>query len=197
MTLLLLAAVCADAQGTFLYDQQTSVNESFPGYGGGTRFSDLAPPTGQSFTPALSGIDFIRISISDNNPTDGLGSTWVLNLRSTSITGPILGTTALVNLPDGFSGYPTFIFPNTISLTPGTQYFFDVNSADGGAWGLIFASFNYSGGNGYTHGVPNLAGGNYWFREGLVVPEPSSVALFVLGGCSLLWFKNRKKLEAS
>ena len=56
--------------------------------------------------------------------------------------------------------------------------------------------YNYTGGNCYSGG--DLQGPwDYWFREGIVVPEPSSIPLLVLGGCSLVWFKKRKKPEAS
>jgi hypothetical protein len=179
----LFAALCAGGQGTtFLYDQQSSTDEGSPGYGFGTPFKDLLPNTGQSFTPTFSGIDFIRLGLDDGNPGDGLGSTWFLNLRSTSITGPILATTALVHLPDAFSGFPDLYFPNTIPLTPGTQYFFDINSTDGGTWNMIFGNLSYTGGNGWERGFPNPAGANYWFREGIIVPEPSSATLLLLPG---------------
>jgi hypothetical protein len=191
---LLLASLSVFGQGTsFLYDQQSSTAEGNVGYGFGTPFKDLLPNTGQSFTPTLSGIDFIRLNINDGNPGDGLGSTWFLNLRSTSITGPILGTTASTYLPDGFTGQPNFFFPNTIPLTPGTQYFFDVNSADGGNWNVIFYIFNFSGGVGYAHGFPNVAGSDYWFREGLVVPEPSSAALLLLGGAAFACLRRKNR----
>jgi hypothetical protein len=182
--------VCASAQGTFLYDQQSSTSEGYGGYGGGPVFQTLLPSTGQSFTPTLSGINFTRLSISDGDPGDGLGSTWFLNLRSTGITGPILGTTASVYLPDGFTGHPNFFFPNTIPLTPGTRYWFDVNSPDGGAWNIVFAAFHYPGGDGWVRGNDDPAGG-YWFREGLVVPEPSSAAMLFMALGSV-WVFRRK-----
>ena len=192
----LFAAFCADGQGTtFLYDQQSSMNSGYYGYGGGPFFINMVPNTGQSFTPGLPGVDFIRLSIADGNLTDGLGSTWFLNLRSDSITGPILGTTATVYLADLHAGAADFLFPNTIPLTPGTSYFFDINSPDGAAWNIFTGNFAYPGGNAWGRNQ-SLDFTDYWFREGLVVPEPSVVGLFLIGGCSLLWCKSRKKQRA-
>ncbi len=182
---LLLAAFSAYGQGTmFLYDQQSSTDEGYYGYGFGPAHQYLLPTTGQSFTPSLSAIDFIRLEINDSTPTGTVGSTWFLNLHSDSIHGPVLGTTATVALPGGFTGAANFFFPSTIPLTPGTSYWFDVNTPDGGTWHVIVAQFNYSGGIAWGQDQPN-AQGDYWFREGLVVPEPSSAALLLLGGTAL------------
>jgi len=190
---LLLAAFCGYGQGiSILYDQQSSTNSGYYGYGGGPLFTEMAPNTGQSFTPSLSGIDFIRLSIADGNPGDGLGSTWFLNLRPDSVTGPILGTTATVYLPDLHAGAVDFFFPNTIPLTPGISYFFDINSPDGGAWNIFVAQFNYSGGDAWAEDIVRL-GSDYWFREGLVVPEPSSVALLLLGGAAFISLRRPKR----
>jgi hypothetical protein len=188
--LVLLAALCAAGQGTtLLYDQQSSTLEGNYGNGVGPVFQNLLPTTGQAFTPALSAIDFIKLEINDASATNTLGSTWFLNLRSTSITGPILGTTASVALPGGSSGAASFLFPNTIALTPGTQYFFDVNTPDGGTWHVLFSGYNYLGGNGWSTG--HESGGDYWFREGIIVPEPSSAALLVVGGGGV-WLVRRR-----
>ncbi len=189
--LVLLATLCAYGQGTtFLYDQQSSTDEGYYGYGAGPIYSTLLPTTGQSFTPALSGIDFIRLEINDSSPTGTVGSTWFLNLRSDSIHGTILGTTATVGLPGGFTGAANFFFPSTIPLTPGTSYWFDVNSPDGAAWHVLATVFNYPGGIAWENDMPN-PGADYWFREGLVVPEPSSATLLLLGGTALACLRRR------
>lgn len=54
------------------------------------------------------------------------------------------------------------------------------NSPDGGAWHLLVGQFPYAGGNAWGRDQA-LASVDYWFREGLVVPEPSSTALMLLG----------------
>ena len=190
---LLLAAFCGYGQGiSILYDQQSSTNSGYYGYGGGPTYQRLLPTTGQSFTPNLSSIDFIRLSIADGNPGDGLGSTWFLDLHSDTIHGPILGTTALVDLQDTFAGAADFYFPSTIPLTPGTSYWFDLNSPDGGTWHVFASVFGYSGGIAWAGDVAR-PGGDYWFREGLVVPEPSSVSLLLLAGAAFISLRRPKR----
>lgn len=189
-TMILPAIICfvafqALGQGTFVYDQQDSTSEGTPPYGSGPTLQSLLPSTGQSFTPTLNGIGFVRLTFNDGNIGDSLGATVYLNLRSTSITGPILGTSDNVSMANGFSGQANFFFPSTIALVPGTKYFFDLNLQSGGTWNVDFSSYSYSGGNSYVGG--NLyPGGNYWFREGIVVPEPSSFALLAIAGLFLL-----------
>lgn len=191
--LTLSIALCARGQGTtFVYDQQSSTDEGYYGYGFGPAYQSLLPTTGQSFTPSLSAIDFIRLEINDSTPTGTVASTWFLNLHSGTIHGPVLGTTATVDLPGGFTGAANFFFPNTIPLTPGTSYWFDVNSPDGGAWHVIFSQFNYPGGIAWAQDMANPLP-DYWFREGVLVPEPSSAALLLLAGVTLIYFRRAKR----
>lgn len=188
----LLAAACAYGQGTsFVYDQQSSTNEGNYGYGNGPRYQILLPTTGQSFTPSLSAIDFIRLELNDGSPAGTQGTTWFLNLHSDTIHGPILGTTTTAGLPGGFTGAVNFFFPGTIPLAPGTTYWFDLNSADGAAWHVVAGQFNYPGGIAWELDQPNSQA-DYWFREGILVPEPSSATLLLLAGATLVYFRRAK-----
>jgi hypothetical protein len=45
---------------------------------------------------------------------------------------------------------------------------------------------SYLGGDAWNNGVPSGGAADYWFREGIVVPEPSTVALFTLGAGVIL-----------
>src|SRR5437870_5287481 len=83
-------ACSAGGQGTLLYDQQ-SVNNSLPA----GILHDIQPyePIGQSFTPGLSSVGFVRLNLSDAITGNGVGATVYVNLRADSITGPILGST--------------------------------------------------------------------------------------------------------
>jgi hypothetical protein len=184
---ILSVALCARGQGTFIFDQQSSTHEGQPNYGEGAGIQGLLPSTGQSFTPGLPGIDFIRLIFDDGNINDAAGATIYLNLRSDSITGPILASTAPVTMMNGFRGTRNFFFPSTISLTPQTTYYFDLVFVSGGAWNTIIEPHTYFGGEAFVQGQP-YPGGDYWFREGLyVIPEPSATALATLGATAFLF----------
>src|SRR3954466_15029880 len=98
---LLLGTSQSFAQGTLVYDQQ-----SVPGdFGaGGLATIQTNSPIGQSFTPGLNSIGFIRLSVSDINPGNSLGATLFIRVRANAIDGVILGTSDSVSLPNGF-GY--------------------------------------------------------------------------------------------
>ncbi len=191
-TAALCAAACASGQGTFIFDQQSSTDEGAPGYGSGPEIHSLLPYTGQSFTPGLAGIDFIRLKFDDGATGDGVGASIYLNLRSGSIAGTILGTTATVNMPNGFDSTATFFFPGRISLTPEATYYFELVLQSGVSWRVDVSSYSYSGGEAFANGSP-WPGGDYWFREGLyVVPEPSASALGLLGAAMLAFVRRQQ-----
>jgi len=185
-----LVALSSFGQGTFVFDQQDSTSEGSPPYGSFSSMQSAIPPWGQSFTPALASTDFIRLLFTDNNTADGLGASVYLTLHSGAIEGPTIGTSESVTMANGFTGPATFLFPASVPLTPGTMYYFQPILQDGGLWNIVGGSFPYAGGNSYESGVVHP--GNLWFREGVVVPEPSSAALLILGGCTFLWFKGKK-----
>jgi len=169
-----LAANYALAQGTFTYDQQ-SANE---GTGGGIANSiQLNQPLGQSFTPSLAGVDFIRLNVGDS-AVNGLGATMYVNLRTDSINGPIVATTDLLTMPDGFSGFPNFFFSSRVTLTLGATYYFQPVVQSGDFWAIVgYNSYNYAGGVAYYQGTA-APGFDLWFREGIyTVPEPSVLTL--------------------
>jgi hypothetical protein len=170
-------------QGTFIYDQQSDTNETVPG--GGSPIQQGSPLIGQGFTPTLPGIDFIRLKLTDANWTNGLGATVFVNLRSGSIGGSIIASTAPVTFADAFTGTPNFLFSATVPLTPGTTYYFQPVVQSGDLWRALVSEFNYPGGIAWSQGI-GLPGADFWFREGIIIPEPSSAALLTLLGGSLL-----------
>ena len=179
----LLFVVTTYGQGVFQYDQQSSANETpFPG--SGYVIQQIAPPFGQSFTPSLSAISFIRLKFSDANLSDSLGATLYVNIRSGSISGTILGATATVTMVNGFAGVADFFFTVALALTPGTTYYFEPVLQSGGPWNIDAGELFYPGGALYANGQPNPAG-DCWFREGIIVPEPSTWALLLAGGVIL------------
>lgn len=184
--LLILAPACALGQGTFVYDQQDSTTEGPLPYGSYNSIQSFTPPWGQSFTPALNGVDFIRLELVDGSVGDTLGATMHINLMSGSISGPVIASTSPLTMANGFTGPATFHFPSKVFLTPGTMYFFTPVEESGGDWHIAAESYFYIGGNSYNAGVI-YPGGNLWFREGLVVPEPSTLALALLAIGGLLF----------
>jgi hypothetical protein len=167
----------ASAQGTFVFDQQSSDESN--GGSGGTTIQNFQP-MGQSFTPSLNGIGFVRLNLLDENRNNGQGATIYVNLRSGSIAGTIMSSTAPVALPDNFglplnTGYVTFLFPTEIPLQPGTIYFLQPVVQSGDLFAAFGGSFGYSGGDLYANGIPSTT--DLWFREGIIVPEPSAPML--------------------
>ncbi len=176
--LTLCIAISTLGQGTFQFDQESSTNQVPPGYG--SQLYGLQP-TGQSFTPSLSGINFVRLMFDDGADGDGHGASVYLNLRSQSLNGPILGATPLVNMPDGFHGAQDFFFPNTIAITPGTTYCFELVVPSAFNWLTDVGPFNYPGGTAFANGFA-WAAADYWFREGsYTIPEPSGFMLALVG----------------
>jgi len=181
----------ASGQGTFVYDQQSSTDESvFWGEGG--VMQQIAQPWGQSFTPGLSSIDFIRLKLYDDNTNNGLGVTLLLNLRAGSISGSLLGSTAPLLIANGTGGAVDFVFPGGIPVTPGVVYFFEPVVQSGDLWRIDAKEYNYVGGSVFAAGLP-VSGSDLWFREGIIVPEPSSLTLALSGLACFAGFIRRRR----
>jgi hypothetical protein len=182
-----LAAFCAHGQGTLQFDQQ--VNPTTPPGG----FGNIAPdPTGESFIPTLSSVGFAQFYFDDAS-FDGNGSTISVNLWSGSIgTGTLLGTSEAVSTPDVFNGAATFFFTTPVSVTPGTIYYLQPFIQSGNIE-LGVVGNNYPNGAAYLHGVQQTV--DFWFREGAVIPEPSTLSMFILGlVCFYKVLRNRRRL---
>jgi hypothetical protein len=173
-----LSLFAAWGQGTFVYDQQSSTDETPWSYGGGFNIQE-ATPSGQSFTPSLPTVNFIRLNLNDAAPTNGFGGTIFLNLRAGSMGGTIIGTAAPVTLTNAFTGTVNFIFASDVPLTTGGTYVFELVIQSGDLWNGAAGEYNYPGGTSLYQGLP-LSGGDLWFREGVIVPEPSSAGLILL-----------------
>jgi len=144
----------------------------------------------QSFTPSLSAVGFVQFSEFVPGFPGNDQVTFVVNLRAGAYNGPILSSTDPVILVKGPIEFGTFYFPQNIPITPGLLYFFEPVLLSAGFLniGYKFPS-SYPGGEAWNNGVPS-GGGDYWFREGIVVPEPAAFWLFVLGS-SFLFFRKR------
>jgi hypothetical protein len=170
--ILLSGSAIAHAQSTFIYDQQSSDENSL--LEGSSGIAGVV----QSFTPSLSQVGFVRVYLFDAVFDNG-GGTLLVTLRGQSPSGPILGTSNPLTVPTLFADFADFVFANPISVTPETTYYFSVNVQSGGGFAVNTSSYNYSRGLEYYQGSP-LSGLDLWFREG-IVPEPSSASLLVVG----------------
>jgi hypothetical protein len=102
-------------------------------------------------------------------------------------------------LPDNFGratiGHVNFLFPSSPVLTPGTAYFLEPVLQSGDLWQIVYDThFGYSGGTGFFQGLsaPDF---DMWFREGIIIPEPSSACL-VLTGMAVLLHLQRTRAKA-
>jgi hypothetical protein len=154
-----------------------------------------AQPMGQSFTPSLSAVGFVRLFFADLNRGNGLGGTVYVNLRSGSISGTVLGATPAIAMADSFGGFTDFYFPSTVSVVPGTKYYFETvfQSGDPNFGIVAYNSYFYSGGEAIFSGTPS-PGFDLWFREGIVVPEPSTIGLGIFGAV-MFFFVGRKRMQ--
>ncbi len=187
-------ARAAHGQGTIIYDQQSTTDESYPFSGLPIQFYGTV---GQSFTPTLSSVDFVRLKVGDLTLGNGLGATLAVNLRANAINGPVLGTTTPITFADNFRGLADFVFANSIALAPNTTYFFEGIVQSGDNWGITIRSdsqgdLNYPGGVAYG-GLTPFPGNDLWFREGIVVPEPSSAVLLLGGGVAVWLFRTQRR----
>ncbi|HOA62409.1 MAG: hypothetical protein KA191_16620 [Verrucomicrobia bacterium] len=171
----------AAGQGVFVYDQQSSIAEPAFVYGG-VLAPDQPPGYGQSFTPSLSAVGFIRMAFRDGRPGNATGASMMMNLRSDSITGPIVGTSLVVDMPEGFVGTADFLFAPEVSVVPHVMYYFEPRIVSGDTWYFDIREevYNYPGGTWIAMGRPDVSV-DCWFREGIIVPEPSSLTLGLFG----------------
>jgi hypothetical protein len=157
LSTLVLATAPAFGQAVLLADQFSSMNESvFPD--SGSIIQNGARPFGQSFTPSLSRVDFIRLNMNDADPGNGIGATLNLVLHSDSMSGPVLGSTPPVVLSDGSSAITSFFFPATVAVTPNTTYYLEVLVQPlSDSWGIISSGYGYLGGSVFVGGGAQVA----------------------------------------
>jgi hypothetical protein len=188
---LLSAVLIGRGQGTLQYDQQSVPNDTFSG---DFLVIQTNGPIGQSFVPSLSSVGFVRMLLADGNPGNHLGGTVYFNLRADSITGPILGSTDPVFMPDGYNSVgnqsPTnFFFSTPVAVTPGTTYYLEPVVQSGDRWDEIYYQYFYPHGSAYIQGNPTIW--DLWFREGVVVPEPSSALLISVGAGAIIYVRRK------
>jgi hypothetical protein len=154
-------------------------------------------PMGQSFTASAPQLTFVHLSIAPE-----YGASLTVQIRSGSISGPILGTSALVTTnagPIGSSPLPIpFSFPELVHLTVGGQFVIAVIPGNGESSGLVGSSggpfSSYAGGD-QILGEIAQPGNDLWFDEGSDVPEPSTCLLLFLGCSFVLGVRQRRRFR--
>ena len=195
------SSLCLAAQGqVFIYDQQSVADDNLVLTGGIAFFTEQ--PMGESFTPAFSSVGFVRLYIINAGETP-MPATVYVNLLADSITGPILSQSEPVSLPGGqVTRLPiNFSFANPVSVTPGGTYYLQpVLQPVGGdnpyAAAVTVGSDSYPGGTLFVNGASDPSD-DLWFREGIVVPEPSPFWLVLLGSGVWFYLRNRKGFRLS
>lgn len=140
----------------------------------------------QSFTPSLSVVGWVQLSQYVPAFPGNDQVVFTVNLRAGAFDGPILSSTDPVVLLNHGTEIGTFYYPDNITVTPGQHYFFEPMLLSTGFLDIgDKPNSTYPAGSSWVGGVPSGAG-DVWFREGIVVPEPSAWALAALGAVAIL-----------
>lgn len=183
---LLVFVTRAHCQGFVVDQQSTNLVE-------GAAFLQSGQPMGQSFMPAYSVLNYVLLNLYDSDFFHSSGSFVLVNIRSNSITGPILGSSSMVFIPDGFIDTTNFTFQSQVSLVPGMTYYIQPMIQSGDTVGSYVTDGSYTGGTLLENGIP-VSGRNLWFQEGIIgTPEPSLLTLAALGGLLLRWRVQRRR----
>jgi hypothetical protein len=197
-----IISLCLAAQAqVFVYDQQSVTDDNLVLTGGIAFFTEQ--PMGESFTPTLSSVGFVRLYIFNGGET-AMPATVYVNLLADSITGPVLSQSEPVSLPGGqVTRSPiNLLFSSPVSVTPGVTYYLQpvlqpVAGDNPYADAFTVGSDSYSGGTLFVNGASDSSD-DLWFREGIyIVPEPSPSWLVLLGSGVWFYLRNRKGFRLS
>ena len=193
----LAASLHANGQGTLVFDQWSAANPLAYNDPSVDFFDIQTEPLTQSFVPTLSAIGFVQFEFIDAPGNGNNGATVYVNLWTGSPNinfATLLGSTAPVFMPNGFGfgfGVTNFYFSTQISLNPGQTYYLQpvVQSGDD-PWDVMVLADTYANGQLFARGNFIQPSSDLWFREGILVPEPSALALFGVGG--VLFFARKR-----
>jgi hypothetical protein len=188
-----IVMLCISCQAFGVVDQSNSVANPWGTNGGGPGWAYY----GQSFTPTLTGLDFVQFKLVGGNE-DGSPVSMVVDILSgvsgtNGMEGAVLATSAPVSVVSALDGYAiyTFNFASTVSLVPGQVYVARVSSLAGNFGIMLTASDVYAGGQ-YLFSTEPYLYTNFYdaiFAEGMI-PEPTTIAILAFG--SLLLARKKK-----
>jgi hypothetical protein len=185
-----MLAIAARGQGLLIDQANTPVPPSF-----GFRYWALsypgAAPIGQEFVPSFESLDFVDLMLYGGG---GISTgTFAVSVHADNITAPILATSLPATRDDGLERVTHFEFGATVPLTAGKLYVIELSqlAVDSREWAVADTGGGYDSGRMLWGGSPPIQGGDLWFREGTVVPEPTVVALFAAGIAIVCLFRKR------
>ncbi len=138
-------------------------------------------PLGQTFTPTLSGLNFVTIKLGAGlSPFEGAIA--AIEIR-TGVNGALVGTSKPTTIPASqfdmrLTDY-RFDFAQTAVLTPGGLYSWTVKPISGMVM-VGGSEADYERGE-YVRWGERETGLDMYFIEGLIVPEPSALPLAAIG----------------
>jgi hypothetical protein len=206
------ASLCAQPLIKF-YDQVSGPDE-LPTLDSNGILLSTNMPFGQSFTPQRDQVGFLDLKLAVDlfgqpKPPTGqeVSEILALNLREGSITGPVVSSLTPVTItyvvgPGVLLDYE-FAFPTPVSVQAGKLYVFELQHISG--YNLVNPMVVFPGsgiGPEYYTGGDLIYRGmvirkvDLWFREGVLIPEPCTVGLLVLGTAALVCSVRRGRSEA-
>ena len=153
---------------------------------------------GQEFTPSLPLLNFVDLSVQVFTSLNYPLSLYA-EIHADTFSGPLLGTASPITYSQTFAGEAHLEFPTTVSITSGQLYVLRLDSTFAPGYGVQINLVPAGAGPGYDKGrfvfggLPQSDGADLWFREGIAVPEPSTLAV---GGLAILitWLLRRRLL---
>jgi hypothetical protein len=133
---------------------------------------------GQTFRPSFAGLDAIELWTEDqwDDECSGAGARLQVNVRESTIDGPLVGSSFPVVLPDCFKGVTLFGFPSLITLTPDAVYAIEVIVTSDDNWGVVWQQEPDAYGRGKAVVMGATADADLWFQAGLRTSTPLTEA---------------------
>ena len=130
-------------------------------------------PIGQTFTPKLSALNVVEIWITGAS-SDYHNADVQVRIRKGTIDGPIIGTSSIGHVSDGYDGIVHLEFPTIIPVAPGEIYVIEALNVAGDELGVIVdeGPAKYARGYFIVRGAAEL-NKDMWFREGLNAASPT------------------------
>jgi hypothetical protein len=153
---------------------------------------------GQTFRPSLNALDFVQVQggiLPDNSTTRSR-----VLLRAGGESGPLIAASSPLSIDDGAVLTRTYLFETPVALNPGDLYYFgmDLLETDSPDTRMVVSIIDhgdpYPGGDLVVNGLVN-PGMDLWFREGLMIPEPSPGHLLALGALALFHRQTRMRVR--